>query len=241
MMEKYDVAPQVGFDEDTAPMNFDFDDLDSDQQTLLRVVIDDSASMSDYAPEVSDSLEDMQRMFLTSKQVDEMVLGKTLFGDRIEEGPYCLVEDWDTSYSADGWSTQLYDAVISSVDNMKKAMADFDKKHFSAKGIIVFLSDGRDNDSAPGAKAKAKAAIQRILTDCGIFVYFIEFGSEARGVAAELGVPREYILKAGDQTQSPEERIKQLRAAFKFVSKSAISVSQGAKAPAVPNNTFFAV
>lgn len=237
MEERYDVAPQVGFDEDTAPMNFDFDDLDSDQQTLLRVVIDDSASMSNYESEVSDSLEDMQRMFLTSKQVDEMVLGKTLFGDRIAEGPYCLVEDWDTSYSADGWSTKLYDAVISSVDNMKKALADFNKKHFSAKGIIVFLSDGRDNDSAPGARVKAKEAIKS-LTDSGIVVYFIEFGPEARGVATELGIPRDYILKAGDQTQSPDERIKQLRAAFKFVSKSAISVSQGAKAPTVPVNTF---
>lgn len=230
MMEKYDVAPQVGFDEDTAPMNFDFDDLDSDQQTLLRVVIDDSASMSDYNSEVSDEMEDMQKMFLTSKQVDEMILGKTLFGDRIEESPYCLVEDWDTSYSADGWSTKLYDAVICSVDNMKKAMADFEKKHFSVKGIIVFLSDGYDNDSVPGAKAKAKAAIQE-LVDTGIVVYFIEFGPDARGVATGLGIPRDYILKAGDQTQSPEERIKALRAAFKFVSKSAISVSQGANAP----------
>lgn len=237
MDERYDVAPQIGFDEDTAPMNFDFDDLDSDQQTLVRVVIDDSGSMSDYESEVSDELDDMKNMYLGSKQVDEMILGKTLFGDRIEEGPYCLVEDWDTSYSANGWSTKLYDAVICSVDNMKKAIADFERKHFSAKGIIVFLSDGHDNDSAWGAKAKAKAALQG-LTDSGIVVYFIEFGPEARGVATELGIPRDYILKAGDQTQSPEERRKQLRAAFKFVSKSALSVSQGAKAPTVPTNDF---
>ena len=86
MDERYDVAPQIGFDEDTAPMNFDFDDLDSDQQTLVRVVIDDSGSMSDYESEVSDELDDMKNMYLGSKQVDEMILGKTLFGDRIEEG-----------------------------------------------------------------------------------------------------------------------------------------------------------
>lgn len=239
MMEKYDVAPQVGFDEDTAPMNFDFDDLDSDQQTLLRVVIDDSASMDDYASEVSDELEDMKNMFSGSKQVDEMVLGKTLFGDRIEEGPYCLVEDWDTSYSANGWSTKLFDAVVQSMDNIKKALRDFEDKNFTAKGIIVFLSDGKDNDSEYGAKTKAKEALMG-LADSGIIVYFIEFGPEARGVATELGIPREYILKVGDQTEPPEERIKQLRAAFKFVSKSALSVSQGAKAPTV-NEGMFAV
>lgn len=239
MMEKYDVAPQVGFDEDTAPMNFDFDDLDSDQQTLLRVVIDDSASMDDYAPEVSDELEDMKNMFLGSKQVDEMVLGKTLFGDRIEENPYCLVEDWDTSYSANGWYTKLFDAVVQSMDNIKKAVKDFEDKNFTAKGIVVFLSDGKDNASEPGAKTKAKEALMG-LADSGIIVYFIEFGPEARGVATELGIPREYILKAGDQTESPEERRKQLRAAFKFVSKSALSVSQGAKAPTV-NEGMFAV
>ena len=237
-MEKYDdVAPQVGFDEDTAPMNFDFDDLDSDQQTLLRVVIDDSASMDDYASEVSDELEDMKNMFSGSKQVDEMVLGKTLFGDRIEEGPYCLVEDWDSSYSANGWSTKLFDAVVQSMDNIKKALKDFEDKNFTAKGIVVFLSDGKDNDSERGAKTKAKEALMG-LADSGIIVYFIEFGPEARGVATELGIPREYILKVGDQTEPPEERIKQLRAAFKFVSKSALSVSQGAKAPTVNEGTF---
>ena len=240
MMEKYDdVAPQVGFDEDTAPMNFDFDDLDSDQQTLVRVVIDDSASMEPYESEVGDELEDMQNMFLGSKQVDEMILGKTLFGERIEESPYCLVEDWDTTYSAPGWSTKLFDAVIQSVDNIKEGIKEFEDKNFTAKGILVFLSDGHDNDSAHGAKTKAKEALKG-LVDSGIVVYFIEFGPEARGVATELGIPREYILKAGDQTESPEERRKQLRAAFKFVSKSALSVSQGAKAPTV-NEGMFAV
>lgn len=235
-MEKEN-ALQVGFDEDTTPKNFDFDDLDSDQQLLLRVAIDDSGSMDIYEPEVNDELEDMKNMILGSKQVDEMILGKTLFGDRIEESPYCLVADWDTSYTANGWSTKLFDAVIQSVDNIRAAIEDFEKRNFTVRGILVFLSDGRDNDSEPGAERKAKEAIAS-LKDTGITVYFIEFGPKARGIANNLGVERDYILKPGDQSTSPEERRKQLRAAFRFISKSAISVSQGAKAPTVDNGMF---
>lgn len=228
---------QIGFDEDTAPKNFDFDELDSDQQTLLRVAIDDSISMRDYSSDVADSLDDMKEMIVGSKQVDEMVLGKTLFGERIEENPYSLVSEWDTSYSANGYSTKLYDAVIASVDNLKRALKDFDNNHFTSKGILVILSDGCDNDSAPGAEAEAKRAIASTM-DSGIVIYFIEFGPYARGVASRLGIRSEFILEAGDQADSPEVRRKKLRAAFKFVSKSAISVSQGAKAPTVNNGVF---
>ncbi len=231
---------QVGFDEDTAPMNFDFDDLDSDQQLLARFVIDDSGSMDQpgesYVDDVRDALEDLTQMIQGSKQEDEMTLGKTLFGDRIKEEPYCLVSDFDTSYSAPGWSTKLYDAVVQSVENVKAAVKKLTDQQFTARGLLVILSDGRDNDSS-ATKKQATDAIMS-LKDTGIDVYFIEFGLAAKGIALSLGVSPDRILTPGNKAMSAEERRKELRAAFRFVSKSAISISQGGVAPSVDNGMF---
>lgn len=227
---------QVGFDEDTAPVNFDFDDLDSDQQLSARFVIDDSGSMEDFEDDVSDALEDLKQMILGSKQEDEMLLGKTLFGDRIKEDPYCLVSDFDTSYSAPGWSTKLFDAIIQSVANVKASVKQLEDKQFTARGLLVILSDGRDNDSL-ATKQQAAEAIKS-LKDSGIEVYYIEFGIAAKGIALSLGITPDRILTPGNKSMSAEERRKELRAAFRFVSKSAISISQGGAAPSVDNGMF---
>lgn len=227
---------QVGFDEDTAPMNFDVDDLDSDQQLLARFAIDDSGSMEDYEPDVREALEDLTQMIQGSKQEDEMTLGKTLFGDRIKEEPYCLVSDFDTSYTAPGWSTKLYDAIIQSVKNVQAAVKKLTDQQFTARGLLVILSDGWDNDSDATKKQAANAIMS--LKDSGIDVYFIEFGPDAKGVALSLGVSPERVLTPGNKSMSVEERRKELRAAFRFVSKSAISISQGGAAPTVDNGMF---
>lgn len=227
---------QVGFDEDTAPVNFDFDDLDSDQQLSARFVIDDSGSMEDYEDDVSDALEDLKQMTLGSKQEDEMLLGKTLFGDQIKEDPYCLVSDFDTSYSAPGWSTKLFDAIIQSVANVKASVKQLEDRQFTARGLLVILSDGRDNDSE-ATKQEAAEAIKS-LKDSGIEVYYIEFGVAAKGIALSLGISPDRILTPGNKSMSAEERRKELRAAFRFVSKSAISISQGGAAPNVDNGMF---
>lgn len=235
-MEEMTNNMQVGFDENTAPVNFDFDDLDSDQQLSARFVIDDSGSMEDFEDDVSDALEDLQQMILGSKQEDEMLLGKTLFGDRIKEDPYCLVSDFDTSYSAPGWSTKLFDAIIQSVANVKASVKQLEDRQFTARGLLVILSDGRDNDSVATERQAAEAIIS--LKDTGIDVYFIEFGPRAKGIALSLGVAPDRILTPGNKSMSAEERRKELRAAFRFVSKSAISISQGGAAPNVDNGMF---
>lgn len=231
---------QVGFDEDTTPINVDFDDL-PDQQLIVRYAIDNSASMDEegnsYVDDVRLSLEDNKKAIEESKQADEMILGKTLFGDQIQEGPYCLVSDFDTSYSAPGWSTKLFDAIIASAKSVKAAVKKLKDQQFSAKGMLVILSDGRDNDSI-ATESETKEALRDILRDTGIVVYYIEFGPYAKGVASRLGIPKDHILTPGSKSMSPEERRKQLRAAFRFISKSGISISQGGKAPAVDNGMF---
>lgn len=235
-MEEMTNNMQVGFDENTAPVNFDFDDLDSDQQLSARFVIDDSGSMEDYEDDVSDALEDLKQMILDSKQEDEMLLGKTLFGDRIKEDPYCLVSDFDTSYSAPGWTTKLFDAIIQSVANVKASVKQLEDKQFTARGLLVILSDGRDNDSEATKQEVAEAI--KSLKDSGIEVYYIEFGVAAKGIALSLGISPDRILTPGNKSMSAEERRKELRAAFRFVSKSAISISQGGAAPNVDNGMF---
>lgn len=231
---------QIGFDEDTAPMNFDVDDLDSDQQTVTRWVIDESGSMEPNEEDVRFALEDLKQMTLTSKQVDEMILGKTLFGEVIKEEPYCLVQDFDTSYSTPGWYTKLYEVIVVSVRSLKAAVQKLRDAEYTARGILVILSDGRNNDNNyqnPVTKQQAADEIAS-LKDSGIDIYFIEFGPEAKGVALSLGIDPKYVLTPGSKAMSPEQRRKELRAAFRFVSKSAISISQGGAAPTVDNGMF---
>lgn len=240
MKEMMDNNMQVGFDEDTTPMNVDLDDL-PDQQLIVRYAIDNSCSMDEpgesYVNDVRFSLEDNKKAIEESKQVDEMLLGKTLFGDQIEEGPYCLVSDFDTSYSAPGWSTRLLDAIIASSKSVRAAVKKLNDQNFSARGMLVILSDGRDNASI-ATERDVELELSNVQKDTGIIVYFIEFGPYARGVASRLGIPKERILTPGNKSMSPEERRKELRAAFRFISKSGISISQGGKAPDVDNGMF---
>ncbi len=235
-MEELNTNMQIGFDEDTAPMNFDLDERDSDQQLIARFALDISGSMEEFEADVGDALEDLKQMIQGSKQEDEMILGKTMFGESIEEEPYCLVADFDTSYSAPGWSTKLYDAIVQSVENVKAGVKKLMEQQFTARGLLVILSDGRDNDSSATMKKAADAL--KSLKDTGIEVYFIEFGPEAKGIAQSLGIAPNRILQPGNKAMSAEERRKELRAAFRFVSKSAISISQGGAAPTTDNGMF---
>ena len=88
--------------------NLDVADVEPAAVTLMDFVIDKSGSMSPFVNSMQECLEHYKNAICNSKQADEMLISKTLFGSDIETGGYIAPKDFNTNYQAYG-CTKLYD------------------------------------------------------------------------------------------------------------------------------------
>lgn len=200
----------------------DLDELETASATVIDFLIDGSSSMAGYAYSgvMEDCLRHYQSAILNSKQADEMVVSKSVFGSKLDLKGYVKPEKLDTSYSTSG-CTRLYDAIIARV----KMLTDYMKNQRKAKGvtprgILVILSDGFDNIS-DYTLSDARNAILEGKKKEEITVAFITFGKEARGIAENLGIDAGNTIEVSNDESS-------LRHVIDIVSKSAISASKNA-------------
>lgn len=219
MAKHYDV------DEEFATVqNADIEEIEVEKPTLVTYIIDKSASMNPHETDMEDALKLVKDTIQGSKEADEMRISVIQFADTVTTSGYQVIEDIDIQYSADGWSTKLFDAIVGA----QKALYAGDGSGYMEKlrangnrpkAVIFIFTDGQDNDS-DYAKSDARKAIE-FLQKNEIPVGLIEFGSQARGVAKELGIY--------DQNIKPINADKsELRKIMMATSKSAISASKSA-------------
>lgn len=215
--------------------NVDIDELESERQTLIGVWIDKSGSMYSFEDSMKDCLRNFKSAIIGSKESDEMLVSKTLFGSDIVPGGYQFINDFDDDYSASGM-TKLYDCIV---DGQKRLidgcgngyMEKLQSNGIKTKAVIAIFSDGEDTYSKCSIN-DARRAIE-YLHSKEIVVAFVAFGNSARGIAEQLEIEDKNILNV-DATES------ELRKVFMILSKSAISASKSA-ANANTEDSFFVV
>lgn len=218
---------------ETYAQNMDVDEVVSPTIMLVDFVIDKSGSMNFYEAAMQDCLEHYKIAICNSKQSDEMLVSKTLFGSDIETGGYVAPEDFNTDYETDG-CTKLYDAIIDRRQRMYDYMELLKSNGTNVRSCMVILSDGQDNISNNRA-SDARAAIQDLISK-EITVAFIAFGQDAFGIADSIGVKKQNIKNVSNDES-------ELRKIIDLVSKSAISASKKASsgATASSDNSFWDV
>ena len=221
----------AGLDETNAE-NMDVDEITSPVVTLIDFIIDKSGSMDSYESAMQECLEHYKKAIIHSKQADEMLVSKTLFGSDIETGGYVAPDDFDPSYSTYG-NTKLFDAIIDRYQRMLAYMDQLKNSGTNARACMVILTDGFDNDSRTGASDARKAIKDLISRE--ITVAFIAFGQSAFGVADSIGVKNQNVKEVSNNES-------ELRHIIDLVSKSAISASKKASTGAAnADDSFFDV
>jgi uncharacterized protein YegL len=127
------------------------DDLNSDDVTLVVMIIDESGSMDGVRSAVLDAFNQMTRALNDSKAADSILMSawtfsgspKLLFGYT----PINAVKDLtEKEYKPDG-GTALYDAVLDGFTGIVAYGQDLRNNGIRTRAIIVVISDGGDNVS----------------------------------------------------------------------------------------------
>ena len=218
---KYDVTAQI------AP-NIDVGEIENDHMYLMGIAQDRSGSMDDYTGDMKIAMSNFVKSIQDSKQDDEMLVSVTEFSDDVSSSGFQNVADISTDFSAGG-CTAMYDAIIVAAHQLADYMDQLNNSGVRTRGGLVIFSDGDDNVSQSSAK-EAADAISALLKH-EVVVAFVAFGSDAHGIAQNLGIKQQNVLETD---ASPSE----LRKIWGILSKSAISSSKSAAAGASQSSFF---
>jgi uncharacterized protein YegL len=199
------------------------EELESERQTLIGILIDESGSMHSYRATMPDCLENFRAAVKGAKESDEMLISVTRFNGTVTVGGYQFIDNINTGYSPEGM-TRLYDCIVDSQRRLNDGknggyMEGLQANGTRIKAIICIFSDGEDTASS-ATITHARRSIE-FLKSKEITVAFIAFGPKAHGIAEKLGIEKENILEV-NATESD------LRKVFTILSKSAISASKNA-------------
>lgn len=208
--------------------NADIEEIEVERPTLIAYIIDESASMGSYTTDMQDALQAVKEAIQGSREADEMRISVTRFSDIVTTSGYQEVENIDTQYSPGGL-TKLYDAIV----GVQKSLCAGDGTGYMEqlknngnrpKAVVFIFSDGYDNDSKY-SKNDARKSIEFLQKDNEIPVAYIEFGTDAHGIAQELGIMEQNIKQVNADKS-------ELRRIMMATSKSAISASKSANVTA---------
>ena len=221
----------------------DIDDIDSEEVTLVTVIIDASSSMYPYA---SDVLAQYKDQFLDplrgAKNADSILVSVWVFSDdggdkvRLVHG-YVPVPDCKDLTSADynpSGMTPLRDAVMKGVIGLVTYGQTLRDNGTRTKSIVLVLSDGAENCSRVSG-VKVKRLSDDVLRAQEFVLSYIFFGEESEGdkAAKDIGFPAHHRLT---DSLDPSG----IRRVFRTVSASVISTSQSVvSAASISANPFF--
>ena len=217
----YDVTAQI------AP-NIDVDEIENDHMYLMGIAQDCSGSMRDYTGDMKMAMINFVKSIQDSKQDDEMLVSITEFDSDVKSSGFQNVADLSTDFRAGG-CTAMYDAIIVAAQQLTDYMDQLNNSGVRTRGGLVIFSDGHDNDSRYSAKEAADTISALMKRE--VVVAFVAFGSDAHGIAQNLGISQQNVLETD---ASPSE----LRKIWGILSKSAISSSKSAAAGASQSNFF---
>ncbi|MCU0496718.1 MAG: VWA domain-containing protein [Anaerolineae bacterium] len=199
------------------------DELNTDDVTLLVVILDESGSMGGVRNEVIDSFNQMTRALNDSKNSDSILMSAWKFADqpRLLFGytPIDRVKDLTKAdYDPQG-STALYDTILDGFRGIVAYGQDLRNNGLRTRAIIVVISDGEDNVSKYTASA-VHTVSQDLIKQEYYTLAFVGLGHPAtfQQIAKNIGFNQ--VLTVNN---SPAE----IRRALQMISGSVIRASQG--------------
>jgi uncharacterized protein YegL len=210
--------------------SLDVENIESEHQTLISLLIDESGSMGGYTDTMRDCIQHFKEALKNSKSADEVLVSVTRFNSSIKSSGFQLVDDIKDDYDPDGM-TRLYDSVLVGQKMIYTGNGDgyaeqLKQNGIRTKSILCIFSDGEDTDSNANIRDAANAI--ELLNKQEIITAFVAFGPSAHGIADQLGVTKPNQM---DVSASESE----LRKVFNVLSKSAISASNSV----TPQSDFF--
>lgn len=217
------------------------DDIDSEQVTLITVMLDGSGSMATFQDQVIDAYN---KQFLApmvkAKNAESILVEAWVFFEqevRLVHGflPVTQCQKLSRSTFDPNGATPLYQAVHQGLTGLAAYAQTLRDSGTSTKCIAVVISDGGENSSARQFTSAKLRTISAGLLSQEIYVLsYCFFGDESNAsqIASEIGFPDHHRL-----TESMDES--GIRRLFGQVSASAISTSQAkVNANSLSQNTF---
>lgn len=198
------------------------DDLNTDDVTLLVVVLDESGSMSSVQSAVISAFNDMIRALDSSKARDGILVSAWTFADtpKLLFGytPLARAPQLSTATYAPNGATALYDATLDAFTGLVGYGQALRNGGIRTRCIVVVLSDGEDNQSAHRA-AQVKQVAQDLLRQEIYTLAFVGFGDQSTfaPIAADMGFPS--LLTTANTAQ-------EVRRALNLISNSVVRASQ---------------
>jgi len=209
------------------------DDLNTDDVTLLSVILDQSSSMSSVQNDVIDAFNEMSRALSDSKAAESILMSAWTFDNDskllFSYTPIDQVKDLTNNEYKPGGATALYDATMDGFTGIVAYGQDLRNNGIRTRSIVVVISDGGDNVSSHTA-ASVKTVAQDLLRQEIYTLAFVGLGDETyfRQIATDMGFPE--ILTTSNTSS-------EIRRALNMISGSVIRTSQGVIAP--NSNSFF--
>ena len=194
--------------------NTSVEEIDNESVNLIFVGIDGSTSMYNFVSDMKNSLNDFKDALINSKEVDEILVARADFADRINVGGYKNVSEFDTNYQSYGM-TALYDVIVEGKEKLTNYMKYLKDQGMRVKAVFAIFSDGEDTVNR-STIAEAKRSIKELNNE-EITTAFISFGGGATSIAKTLDFKN--ILDVGSSAS-------ELRKAFNCLSKSVIESSK---------------
>lgn len=200
------------------------DDLNTDDVTLLVVLLDASGSMESVKKDVITAFNEMMRALADSKAKDSILVSAWTFDDRPKllfgYTPVDSVKDLDAKTYVMGGATALYDATMDGFTGIVAYGQDLRNNGIRTRSIVVVMTDGGDNASGVTAAA-VKTVADDLIRQETYTLAFVGMGTDAtyfQGVAAQMGFPSILTVK---------HSASDIRRALNMISGSVIRASQG--------------
>jgi uncharacterized protein YegL len=199
------------------------DDLNTDDVTLLVVIMDSSGSMSGVRNDVIDAFNQMSRALSDSKASDSILMSAWTFDDKPKllfgYTPIDQVKDLTPAIYQPTGATALYDAVLDGFTGIVGYGQDLRNNGIRTRCLVVVISDGGDNVSSHTA-AGVKTVAQDLIKQEFYTLAYIGLGdaSTFKTIADSMGFGE--VLTVGTSAGD-------IRRALNMLSGSVIRASQG--------------
>ena len=198
----------------------DVDAINTDDVTLVAVVLDASSSMSGLRQAVVDGYSTMLDAFQGAHTADSILVSAWSFDTDVRLHHSYIAAPTaprltTTDYTPDG-GTALYSALMHVMTGMVAYGQMLRDSGLRTRGIVIVFSDGDDNSSAITAQQVRTVSAGLLAQEIYTLAY-AGFGSDLRHIADAVGFP-DVITTASSASD--------LRRIFRQVSASVIRTSQ---------------
>jgi hypothetical protein len=214
----------------SAGLGVDISTVQASSVVLLKIVIDDSGSISGVAGNeqaVRDGVNGVYDALIATKQVDTIFSSASMLNTGLLDAflPIRSATRLNSqNYSACG-GTPLYDEVAVACGQVLAKHQDFANNGVQARSVTIIITDGADAGSRTHKRPESVEPIihdmflseQHVVLFIGISDGYTDF----KGIAKRMGIPDHCVLISGC---NPSE----IRAKCIMASQSAVRVSQAA-------------